>query len=119
MIFARTESTGAKSIDGFNNMLVAIGNGSFVTGSGDEIPHSPHRRIRSVRNTRVEQAIEPFYQPENFKLQLIRSTTAPWIVAFIAGVSPPAVRIPIRFIIGRRKCSLFEVLWLGLFIPAN
>src|SRR5260370_9802641 len=28
-------------------MLVAIGNGSFVTGSGDEIPHPPHRRIRS------------------------------------------------------------------------
>jgi len=23
----------------------AIGNSSFVTGSGDEIPHSPHRRI--------------------------------------------------------------------------
>jgi len=47
VIFDRTELTGAKSIDGFNNMLVAIGNGSFVTGSGDEIPHPPHRRIRS------------------------------------------------------------------------
>ena len=27
----------------------------------------------NVRNARVEQAVEPFYQPENFELQLIRT----------------------------------------------
>jgi hypothetical protein len=27
----------------------------------------------NVRNARVEQAVEPFYQPENLELQLIRT----------------------------------------------
>jgi hypothetical protein len=36
-------------------------------------------------------------------------------VALIAGVSPPAVRIPMRFIVGRNKCSLFRVLPRHLF----
>jgi hypothetical protein len=39
--------TGAPSINGSNNMLVVRGNGSFVTASGDEIPHPPRRGIRS------------------------------------------------------------------------
>ena len=30
---------------------------------------------------------------------LARGTTAPWMVALRAGVSPPAVRIPMRFMV--------------------
>jgi Plasmid pRiA4b ORF-3-like protein len=46
-IVGRTELTGAPSINGWNNMLVVRGNGSFVKASGDEIPHPPRHRIRS------------------------------------------------------------------------
>ena len=41
---------------------------------------------------------KPLMKPNTSTRRWLARTTAPWMVAFKAGVSPPAVRIPMRFI---------------------
>ena len=50
----------------------------------------------------VEQALKPLMNPKTSTRRWLARTTAPWIVALSAGVSPPAVRMPMRFI---AKCT--------------
>ena len=53
----------------------------------------------NMRHLRIEQAAEPLDDAEDFHAKLIGALTAPSIVAFKAGVSPPAVRMAMRFMV--------------------
>ena len=45
----------------------------------------------------LRRLLKPLMKPKTSTRRWLARTTAPWMVAFRAGVSPPAVRMPIRF----------------------
>ena len=47
----------------------------------------------------LNRLLKPLMRPKTSTLSWLARTTAPWMVAFRAGVSPPAVRMPMRFML--------------------
>src|SRR5258708_30528381 len=48
----------------------------------------------------LKRQLKPLIRPTISSLSWLARVTAPWMVALSAGVSPPAVRMPIRFMSG-------------------
>src|SRR4051794_18357897 len=61
--------------------------------------------FRKTCGTRgLVKLLKPLISPTTSIRSWLARTTAPWMVALRAGVSPPAVRIPMRFT-NRRYCA--------------
>ena len=60
----------------------------------------------------LNRLLKPLMKPMISTLRWLARTTAPWIVALSAGVSPPAVRMPMRFIRDSAESKLLAR-WIG------